>query len=88
MSPNDAPDERAPNRARTTAARSRPSTPPPMTPLEYVILLVLVTAVGVGLWKTFGEGTAVEPTPAEAASSGGGDARQHVAQHRITSMHA
>ena len=35
---------------------TRPNTPPAgMTTLEYLILLVLIAAVCVGIWKTFGE---------------------------------
>jgi len=52
---------------------TRPITPTTgMTVVEYLILLVLIAAVSVGIWKTFGEGGAAgtshrrQPAPLQA----------------------
>jgi hypothetical protein len=40
---------------------TRPVPPAGMTTVEYLILLVLIAAVSVGIWKTFGETDADAP---------------------------
>jgi hypothetical protein len=48
--------------------------PPPtsMTTVEYLILLVLIAAVSVGIWKTFGEPAADSSRRGEPASNQAG----------------
>jgi hypothetical protein len=44
---------------------TRPVPPAGMTTVEYLILLVVIAAVSVGIWKTFGE-TAADAVRGEA----------------------
>jgi hypothetical protein len=61
------------------AMLTRPAPPAGMTTVEYLILLVVIAAVSVGIWKTFGE-TAADPvrgeTPAISADQAGTGADQ------------